>query len=706
VNPSLQKEQIHLEKVVFILVNELKKLAIDVSSIEKKYKEGLKEASETGRQDEAVDIIKELNKMMDIREYAFKRQFLDRIKYQTTNPYFARIDAFIKGKNIPQKVYIGKHAHLPKEREYWISDWRSPVASLYYNYNKPTKDAKYEFMIIDKDHPWLDKKQTINCDLNLRRTFDIENGKLINFYDNSLRIDLLGSALQHKSGGVLEDIVETIQSIQNDIIRSSPNKVCVVQGVAGSGKTTIAIHRLSYLFYTYKDIITESNTLLLTSSKVLAEYISKTLPELEIYSLKRGTLQDYLVEVIKENNFKIQETSILSSKREGTQSNLRNTLDYINEIDKFEKKYKSDLITNLKQKDYISELNLDHYLKLAQNKPIHYILKLVLEDLIEDQIAIKERVKYKDYVDPVHIGLVNSAIRELTSIQKGLDAVNIYKDFITSIHLSSKFEDIKFHKNFDIDDISTMFLLLQKLSGIEPLNGKFKHIVIDEGQDLGILNYECIKNISSAGQLTILGDLNQAANSDGAINDWNDLEQIFEKYNIDYFQINTSYRTTTEIIKFARNILEKFKESKYLPEPFSRNGENPKLTKFDSRESLLEKTALQAKELFEKEKKAIAIIEPNKSRLEEVNSYLKIKGIKALKVTKNFDDFSKSAIYLVSSDLVKGLEFDTVFLIDPNEMLFKHSPKSARSLYVCCTRAINRLYINYLDKLNPLLDAH
>ena len=701
-NTPFDEENIHLKQVLSLVTSERDSLDRVVKNLMKSYEDMVKEASESGSLDDSMEMMGQANSMLKERNYKFKKQFLDRLNYQCSKPYFARID-FVPsfGSNIGS-FYIGKHAFVPKDSTYRVSDWRSPIATLYYNYNNPTKDAVYEFLVDNKARPWQMDKKTVKGELKLRRNIELEDGKIIGIYDNNLRIELLTSELQKKSGGQLEDIVRTIQAEQDQIIRTDPEKVCVVQGTAGSGKTTVAIHRLSYLFYTYTDYLTEKNTLLLSSSKVLINYVAKTLPELEIYSLSRDTLSGYLKKILDSYNYTGESRFLTNSHN--SYGNIINSKEFKEDIDSYIEDKRKYILSQIEKLPHNEAMQTDLYLKRSVDKPPYELISDMIANFGEYYKELKQEQKERNYTVEDKIDMLDTLLPRLQSLMKDFNPYSEYTLFLKQSNTSAVKNKVEFDpENISVDDISAIYYLALKLRGVVPPKA-FKHIIVDEGQDLGVFNYQIIKSLNTGNGFTILGDLNQATENEGQLGSWDHLKEVWNSSEISYFEIKVSYRTTKQIITLARKILEKFKDFTYLPEPFERNGQEPELITVGNRIEMLD---LLVKEIKEQrvggESRSIGIVEFDLDEIKQTSTYLTKNGINHFVVDKNFEDFNKTGVYLVPEKLVKGLEFNTVFVLDPNEtVLPPNSPVSAKRLFVACTRAINELYIYNIEKVNAL----
>ena len=695
----LKIETNRLSQTLRLLTSVFNSLKNEVGDLYKSYEEGLKDVAKELKRDDAVSAMSQLNKMMASKGYINKIRYLQRLKSQLPNPYFAKIVFSPKSQNNTNSYYLGRFSFIPQDKTYTdfqITDWRSPIASIYYNYPGPAKEVSYMVPVNERMPYIMTEALKIIGELKLRRNIDIEDQKIIGIYDNNLKVDLLSMALEQRSGGALEDIVETIQEIQNEIIRSNPDKVCLVQGTAGSGKTTVAIHRISYLFYTYPKEIKEKNTLLLTTSKVLVNYVAKTLPELEVYELTRDTLLDYLRKLLNSKGVALHLENTQSKRNDNFLQ--KNTFEFIKKLEKYTDNYENKIINYLQKQEYSGLLNIKSYIEKSRNLPFFERI----ENLIEDFKADIEVYKIKENRGDITIENIckqtKKALSELSKLKKHFNPVKEYWTFLEQ-------QNIKYRDKIDIDDISGIYYLYYLLTGSTPLDGgKYAHIVVDEAQDLGILNYTVLRCLGTGSGFTILGDLNQATGDEAGIKHWEELNTVFGKENIDFYKIKVSYRTTKQIMIFARKILEKFSDFRYLPEPFHREGPLPVIKNFKDKAALLDTVVETIKALRKGgDNKSIGIVEIDPAKFEETKSYSKNEGLKYFIVDRDFENFTKTGVFLIPEGNVKGLEFDTVFVLNPNKNLYPNTAMSAKRLFVLCTRAINNLYIYHLGNLSELL---
>lgn len=676
----LNKEQQHLNLTVNPLRLKKKQIEQELVEVQKRLDELLIQLSHASDHDERSEIRGEMNGMLKSQMIEYKRNvLLKRFDHQINNPYFAKIT--FAGENF----YIGKFANISTDPKYNIIDWRAPIASLYYNYTKPTADASYTIE--------TDRGVTTNTgNFSERINFDIEKSKILAIYDNSLRVDLLKLRIKEKSGGKLTDIIETIQKTQNQIIRAKPNRVCIVQGTAGSGKTTIAIHRLSYILYTHQDI-KEKNTLLFSSSNVLINYVASTLPELDVMQVDTFTLEKYLQEILLYNNVKLAFDK-LENKDEN--SNTLNTWNFLNFLNNYVNKRKAEILQDLQEQTFYNDLGLYTYFTRTINKPIFENINNIYSNVKYRHFSLQQELKRGNFTVQDKLYDHEDALEYFKILYKNFNPINEYKNLLTEYSLENNIK-ITYNKN-NVDHLSAIFLLTMFLYGLNLKNKLYKQIIIDEAQDLGILNYFAVKQITLTNGFTILGDLNQATWGIGTITAWQDLNEIFGEDNIDFFDIKVSYRTTEQVIKLATKVLSNFPQIKHLPKAFERQGEEPKFKKFESRQKIIEQII---KEIKAKRKagdiRAVGIIEPSEKDFEKTKEQL-TNSFKDLKWVKDtFEDFNETGVYLIKERLVKGLEFDTVYVIDPSEKFIPYTVTGAKRMFVMVSRAINNLNIFYVE---------
>jgi len=591
------------------------------------------------------------DEMMDEKERLEHK--ISKITESKDSPYFARID-FETNKN--ETCYIGKLGVSDYENNIITVDWRAPISSLYYDsnignceYNSPSGIIKGKLL--------------------LKRQYQIERQKLIDYQDVDTvsNDEILKPYLSVSADTRLKNIVSTIQSEQNKIIRY-PLKNLIIQGVAGSGKTTVALHRIAYLVYNNKDIIKPRDYMVIGPNKFFVKYISKILPDLDVNGVGEYTLEEileiYTKEKFKINNHldKIVEYDKISELK--TSLEMKKIIDkYFNEIKIYPDDIKIEnkkIISKNKIIQIIKEINENTYKSIKQKQER---IILLLDKYIEEN-------KQKILTQLIESKLNNKTLQEFKKnhtkfIKQNIPKTKTVKEYYKEILKQNNIEQTE----YEIEDIPSLLYIKYKIGN--NIFDNYKHIVIDEAQDYGEFLFYVLKHIFKNSTFGIFGDLAQSLYSYRSIKNWNIVKEIFES-NIEY--LNKSYRTTIEIMNEANTINKKLNLNQAIP--VIRHGEQV--------EYLNEKIE-QLIKILEKKYQTIAIITKT---LEEAKKLKKI--YKEYDLITPDDISYESKITIIPSYLSKGLEFDAVIIIDTFN---KEKKLDLKLLYVSMTRALHKLYI-------------
>lgn len=600
----------------------------------------------------------EANFMLMKMEYYKK---LLKIQYA---PYFGRVD-FKEENDEVRKVYIGL-TNLDQDLNYLIYDWRSPIASLFYDY--PVGYASYEA-----------PEGEIKGFMSLRRQYKIENKKLLRVFDSNLNVvdDCLQEVLSESSSEKMKNIVNTIQTEQNSIIRNTSSKHLIVQGIAGSGKTSVALHRIAFLLYKIKNL-KSSNVLIFSPNNVFSEYISDVLPELGEENAMNTTFHDFAKTYIKE--FKEVETfaDFIENYYIGKESNpyfvkfkLSNTM--IEVINNYVKEIESKILITkpLETKFTTIDINyLNYLLKERYNKlPLYLRIETMAEHLC-DKLGISYGKGKRNFIKQIN------------------EALNIKKDFkklYQELFLSKSFEDkygkienIKLNpKQIGYDDALCFIYLKGTLNGF-PYSNLIKQIIVDEAQDYNPMQYIILSKIFKKASFTVLGDVNQTINPYQKYDTLEILTNILNE-NSTYTELTKTYRSSSEIIEYTNKILA----LDYVS-AIRKPNNVPVVLKDDIKE--LEKDILYLKNKYN----SVAII--TKSKEESIKLYdmlkEKIKGISLMEDSSK--KFNKNLV-IVPSYLAKGLEFDSVISYTDKHNIYTKEEKYL--FYVVATRCQHELII-------------
>lgn len=693
-NIELMKEEVHLEKTINILneetlnyVEKRKNVSQYILDYRKKFIEEYK--------DDEDKLIEYFDHERFIKEESYKT--IDKRLYEFVklkeSPYFGKINFIDDG--LIEEIYIGRYG-LTREGSYEpvIVDWRAPVASLFY---KGTL-GKTTYKIPNDE---------VEVDILRRRQLIIKKAKLEGYFDSDLNIqdEILQMVLSSNTGEKLKDIVTTIQREQDEIIRAERNKVLVVNGVAGSGKTTIALHRIAYLLYNFREQLSDK-VLVLGPNDIFIDYISDVLPTLGETAVKNETflsfaykeiglnekvksLTSYLENVLKNDEEAISEIRYKSS-REFIDFLDKSILDIeenyfkINPVnfmgeeivskeeiyELFNKFYKYMPIFRRSQKVKRVLISKVKDKRDEKVREINNAIKLKLESLSEEERRIEEnniefnrRIQIRDVIREVM-----KSKKEINSWIENESVVHIYKKLVDVLELSYL-------------DLAAILYLMIKLEG-KKSSYEIKHIVIDEAQDYNMLQFIVLNELTGCKSYTVVGDSNQRLVKYEDIPAMLKLKELFGGF-VNLHQLNKSYRSTQQIMEYSNKFLDE-----NIIVPFVRKGE------FDVMETSIPEsekddiidTLLNLLEDYEEERyENIAIITKDMDKLKEISKELK--KFTNIIAFNNEDIIYRGGKVIIPSYYAKGLEFDAVILINTKEEtdnLIK---------YIMATRALHRLSV-------------
>lgn len=685
-------------------------------------------------------------------------------------PYFGRVD-FRERRGTTESIYIGKQSvSSTLDGEEIVVDWRTPVADLYYSGTGGYAYYKAPLGIIEGD-------------LSLKRKFLFKEGELKDIFDESINEIILNNAseetglvdeflkinLEESRGKKLKEVVATIQKEQNDIIRWPKNLPIIVQGSAGSGKTTIALHRLAYLIYRYSESIKGKDILVLAPNKLFLDYISDILPNLGVDEVNQTTYQSLFLKHLKikskiyskdEKLKKIIETKDEKLKKLITNSaKIKGSLDFKTIIDRYITLLESESleIKDIKVENYVlfsKKEIMRLYLKDLKSYPINKrkdeikrYLNLKIKEKIENlcslvnqewEVKIKEIKKNKEDSeerrkelievynarDKIKDNIINNSKKEMNEYFKNWRGItskdiylNLFKDdemfeIATSnkipkeIELFMKNEVIENSENgiIDEDDIAALMYINILLEGIAEKD-KYMHIVVDEAQDYNPFQIYLINRFTKGNSLTLVGDLGQGIYYYRGVNDWNDIvDNVFEG-KATYIQLTQSYRSTVEIIDFAKKSLESQNLNLKSAKPVLRHGDKPKIIKCKEEKDAIMEIDVIIKDILKKKKESIAIITKSTEEGKVLEKLFKKYSENKVSLVKESEKNNKkpSDIIIIPSYLTKGLEFDATIIYNPSDENYGNNILDKRLLYVSLTRALHFEYIIEIKNLTKMI---
>ena len=664
-----------------------------------------------------------------------KKIHIHNLESSLDTPYFARIDFTFEKDGKLQTIYIGKNG-IMQNTNIIVTDWRAPISSLYYD----SEVGHCSFTSPEGE---------VSGNLELKRQYEINSGNLISYYDVDLVSTdaLLQKYLNSNNDSRLKSIVSTIQKEQNEVIRRNLFDNLIIQGVAGSGKTTVALHRIAYLVYNYRDSIKQNQYLVIGPNPIFIKYISSVLPELDVSSVKQGTFegfaQNYIDEEININSPDKKVTQSIAGKIDNDIDKFKSSMNYKTMLDQFLQVYFYSItakdftlddftvLNSQKVKEVFDSTYTSTHISLASR------IELTIEKLsriIEDNIDSittaftdytfqafanlqdpKEEEKMRKKIvknrEELH-KFCKSSLRKYFAKAK-IDATKLYKLFISSIEnydifnykylKTLKKDTMKNIKNgcYDFEDLASL-IYLQKVIAPNPEYSRIRHVVVDEAQDLGEFNFFVLKSALPSSTFSIFGDLAQSIYDYRGIDNWNIVNKIMFDNNGRIINFKKSYRTTSEIMEVADEVSESI--GMIHSDLVVRHGKEVDFTPLEQ-QNIPSYIAGKIKEYKEKGYKTIAIISKTNLLSCYINDGLAELGVNIPNITLN-DDLSEdnNKVCTISNQLAKGLEFDAVIINNANENIYSSSSNlDMKLLYVAITRALHELDIVYSGELpSPL----
>ena len=672
------------------------------------------------------------------READFKKATIRKLENAEKNPYFARIDfSYEDTNNKKESIYIGRNGVI-KDGNSIVTDWRAPISSLYYD----SELGKCSF-----NAPGGVMEGT----LSLKRQYEIENGKLLNYFDVDLVSNdaLLQKYLGENNDSRVKSIVATIQKEQNEVIRKKLSDNLIIQGVAGSGKTTVALHRIAYLVYNYINSIKQNQYLVIGPNPVFLKYIKSVLPDLDVTGVNQFTYEEFARRYIDEDiTINSSENKLINSINGIVKNDVdkfKSSLKYKEMIDKFLSYYFLSITQNdLKINEFVV-LNksliynvfnqiFDNYPDLDYKGKIDLIVERVCNLIQNDRRNIiskyddysfnifknaktneeKDKIRKKIKKDKEEISKNCKSIVKKYFSKVNMDPIKLYKLFLSNINdydiYNYKYlNDIKRQglnscKNnmFDFEDLAALMYIKRITSHSREYND-IRQVVIDEAQDLGEFNYISLKKCLPSATFSIFGDLAQAIYDYRSIDDWNVVNKIMFNNEGQIIKFGKSYRTTTEIMNVADYVSESIGLGK--SDLILRHGNPVELDEITEKKDIPNYIVNKINEYKAKGYKTIAVISKTDLMSLKINEQLRNYNLEIPNVSMEDDVTSNNYnVCTISNQLAKGLEFDAVILNGASEDIYSsESSLDMKLLYVAITRALHEVDIVYSGSLTKPL---
>lgn len=591
-------------------------------------------------------------------------------------PYFGRIDFLEKKENSKvMPIYIGIHTFYdPESRATLIHDWRAPVSSMFYDHE--LGEAGYR-----------SPSGEIKGVISLKRQYRIRGGKMEFMIESALTVhdDILQKELSSNADDKMKNIVATIQREQNRIIRNEDIRTLIIQGVAGSGKTSIALHRIAYLLYTFRDSISSKDILIISPNKVFSDYISNVLPELGEETVPETSMEQILSGVL-EHKYKYQTYfGLVNELLEKPSSSLINRIAYkasfgfISELDKF--------ILHIENTYFkAADVKLTKYITI----PAPFIEEQYLRfnrypirrrfDAMADYMLDMLKIQYTFTVTTTGRNLLKKEIRLMFA---GNNDIQVYKDFFKWTNNPGMFKMRKGH-TLEYSDLAPLAYLHLALEGSGNQPFRVKHLLIDEMQDYSPIQYKVIQKLFPC-RKTVLGDAGQSVNPYGS----STAETIQKSLTAsEIMKLCKSYRSTFEITDFAQKI-----HPNAELEPVARHGEKPQILQFGSAVEELSGIMGLISTYRKSGYKSLGIICKTEQQAREMADVLKSYANDISFLSSQSSAFVQG-IVITSAHMAKGLEFDEVIIPQTDERNYR-SEIDKSMLYVAVTRAMHRLTLTF-----------
>ena len=630
-------------------------------------------------------------------------------------PYFARIDFKDDKKQNKEKIYIGKIGVLDLDGNIVITDWRAPISTLYYDSNL----GRVEYIA---------PEGIVKGDMSLKRQIIISNKRVTDIFDvDSVSDDeLLKPYLGANADNRLKNIVASIQGEKNYIIRQGIEKNIVVQGVAGSGKTTVALHRIAYLMYNNSDKYKADQFMVIGPNKFFINYISNVLPDLDAGNAVQLTIEELAKKFIDEDILFEDVTKnlsdIIDDGIEKEYLKFKNSMEYYRLLDNYlnniedgfiwakglvinniqilskediENVYKTVNGNSVSQKLEMTSKVIANRLK--NNNDVYEYIKNSMDMLCQDEKDVDKKrnliKKEFDMLKDLTSTGFEKQLKKLLNIDK-VKVLKIYSDFIESLNNMDELKkdtlQLLKKKICQNEDIAALLYIKYYLFGNEKFK-KYRQVVVDEAQDFGKFTFYMLKLLISNATFSVFGDVAQGIYSYKSIDNFNEiLEDVFKE--AEYIKLKKSYRTSIEIMNEANKISKEIGLDEALPVIRSAGPViKSKINKSDKENYIVN----QVKKYKEAGFKSIAIIYKNQKELVNMNKKLKENSIESEIIYKDQEKYD-GGICLLTSYLSKGLEFDVVIIADAQDEIYKYDNRlDMKLLYVSMTRALHKLELIY-----------
>ncbi|UOQ69691.1 HelD family protein [Hymenobacter volaticus] len=680
-NATEQEEREYLEEIKEKLTLAIRRVddAVKQFSTELRQKKEYIHEHQSGMDDaDMVAAGQSINRMAFTGEAAVTRK--RNLFKLSQSPYFGRLD-FVTKDQVKSPVYIGVHSFFDEQQRLnLIYDWRAPISSLFYDYE--LGEASY-----------TTPSGTVQGRIELKRQYKIRDGRMEFMIENDVNIhdDVLQRELAKSSDDKMKNIVATIQRDQNAVIRNETAPVMVIQGVAGSGKTSIALHRIAFLLYRFRETIAAKDILIISPNKVFADYISNVLPELGEEHIPEMGMEELAVDLL-ENRYQFQtffeQVSALLENHNSAfieRIQFKSSFEFLSKLNQYLLHVENNYFT-------VTELRVGRTVvpvAVIQQKfrTYHRVPLLKRFPLVANDIRAYVRDAAGRKLTGQEKATIGEAIPRMFKFHQVLD---LYRDFFRWI---GKPELLKLdhHLRLEYADVFALIYLRIRLEGSTTYD-QVKHLLVDEMQDYTPVQYAVLSRLFLC-RKTILGDVSQTVNPYSA-SSAETIERVFPQ--ADVVKLYRSYRSTVEITAFAQRITP----NPHII-PLERHGQEPALRYCNGQREELAALQQLIADFKISGNNSLGIICKTLRQAEQTYQALQAPDVQLL--TEESTSF-KEGVILTTAHLAKGLEFDAVVVPFASAQNYKTEVDKSM-LYVACTRAMHQLTLTYSGAITAFLSA-
>ncbi len=660
--------------------------------------------------------------------YGHTEKQVDRLHRMMDVPYFGRFDFIEVGSPEVEKIYIGISTLMDSE-DYtiYVYDWRSPIASVFYRFEPGPAE-----------YPAPDG--TVTGEVTLKRQFKIRKSELLYFFDCSIQIrdEILQEALGRSASPKMRTIVETIQKEQDLIIRDTESDVLMVQGAAGSGKTSIALHRVAFLLYEGLSAKLEANNILILSPNgVFERYIAGVLPELGEEAVEQLTLEDILNRCLGQNRLHEARNRQMEAMLSGRESRLtgwvayKGSVGFITLLDRLldyaERKLlrfediqyggttlftastlKNEFLNNKTGASMTRRLKRIEGRILERMKPLYRKRLRALEEVVEKNGGHEFEIRsYARLLAMKENKTFMERLKRMTELNCQALYLRLFRDKGLFERLSQGLDlpaDVDSFREYTLEALEAGHLPYEDAAAVVYLKlkaeghdhyGDIRQVVIDEAQDYHPLHCAIFRELFPPARYTIIGDIHQTVGSTVDADHYAQMAQVLAKPKTVQLTLDRSYRSTLEITAFARNILG----NNDMTKAFERHGDEPRLLHFKTEIQLADQALADARKSLSDGHASVVLL--CRTRRQAQDLYTRMKSPEDVRLVIQDDQEIDPGILILPVYLAKGLEFDAAQVIGADTSYTTEQDR--KLLYIACTRALHRLDLYTCGPWSPLI---